>query len=306
MSKNLNFVALVLFLIILLIIVKKPDSAVDQEEIPEETVIKEEEEVKKPEVKIEPEWVVWNRVKEFHHPRFGKVLNDIESHIEDGHSYRDNRLMTWAHETTHGINNNIRNDHDGFNGFYVLNDRAILIQEPKVLLSQVASKIPEDLRGPSYNLYLVQQRWDWNERPLYLFDEWTAYTNGSACGIELNLAGWEFELMQAHNFNIYCLYLMKEVKSLCPEYDDRQMKAYLQWNIERTFDLLNSHPRGASVVYIVSGLGHREEVHADSSVNFFDVAGYIDLFRVSASAEDLREFMRGYFGAEWCQRIYRI
>lgn len=75
----------------------------------------------------------------------------------------------------------------------------------------------------------------WNDTPLYLFYECTGYTNGSECGRELNTQGWYYELLQAHNFNIYCMYLAMDVKETYPDYDDKQLKAYIMWNVERTF-----------------------------------------------------------------------
>ena len=40
------------------------------------------------------------------------------------------------------------------------------------------------LRGTRFNLYLVTQRRDWNREPLYVWDEWVAYDNGTATGVE--------------------------------------------------------------------------------------------------------------------------
>jgi hypothetical protein len=121
-------------------------------------------------------------------------------------------------------------------------------------------------------LYLVQQAHSWNDRPLYLFDEWVAYTNGSECGKELNISNWDYELLQAHNFNVYCMYLAMLAKS-----DDKQFKSFMMWNIERTFSLLG---------------------------NQNDVLSYIDKVRHSPEAEDLRVFARSYFGAAWCKKVY--
>lgn len=122
----------------------------------------------------------------------GIVLSDIESRMPNGHPYRDTDKITWAHETTHGINAKIRNSNleSGAikNGLYLLNGNGLLVYEPKNLtLRQVASAVPTNLRGNIYKLYMVDQASSWNDRPLYTFDEWSAYQNGTACRNDLNI-----------------------------------------------------------------------------------------------------------------------
>ena len=39
----------------------------------------------------------------------GAVLDDLESRMPAQHPYRDRDRITWAHETTHGLNSYIRN-----------------------------------------------------------------------------------------------------------------------------------------------------------------------------------------------------
>lgn len=285
----------------------------------------------------EPEWTNWPKVRSVNN--LGKVLSDIDSHMPAGHIYRDSNKVTWAHETTHGINSNIRNSvRDGrrVNGFYVLEDRAAVIEEPRTTIRRVASRVPQDLRGPSFNLYLVQQAGSWNDTPLYLFDEWTAYTNGSECGRELNASGWYYELLQAHNFNVYCMYLAMEVKETCPDYDDKQFKAYIMWNVERTFRLAKAYDaaqalqlpperpelvkaeeilygrRGVSCEHPGPPDGLRWDdskkklvgLYGDDSDPTASALAYSEKVKTSSSAEGLRKFARGYFGVDWCQRTY--
>ena len=106
--------------------------------------------------------------------KLGIVLGDIESHMPDGHIYVASDKVTWAHETTHGINSVLRNKHSkintifktateyrpvygggSVNAFYVLKNRYIVIKEPNVKISDIAENIPESLRGRSYDLYLI-------------------------------------------------------------------------------------------------------------------------------------------------------
>lgn len=186
----------------------------------------------------EPKWIAVEPVKIV--TGLGVTLNDVESRLKDGHPYTHISKITWVHETTHGINSLIRNKYKvGHNAFYVLDGKGIVFKEPKTTLTKIAGNIPPELRGPSYELYLVQQRKDWNDCPLYLFDEWTAYINGSICGVELNHEGWEYSLLQAHNFNVYCIYTIKTVRDEHKEYDVSSLDEFLKWNLNRTLNLLD-------------------------------------------------------------------
>ena len=263
---------------------------------------------------VEPKFTSWSPVRKVTNSSLGKVLQDIDSHMPAGHQYSDGNKVTWSHETTHGINANIRNENQSLgniNGFYCLQDRACIIQEPKTTIQKMSHTIPKALRGPSYDLYLVTQTKDWNDRPLYLFDEWIAYTNGSETGRELNHQGWWYELLQAHNFNVYCMYLAMHVKQVCPEYDDAQMKAFMMWNVERTFHLARpfdpmpvSLPKPFPVAkkhihpYIVP-----QRYGSDASP-VKEAMDYVLKVQTLSEAESLRTFARNYFGNEWCKRIY--
>jgi hypothetical protein len=264
---------------------------------------------------IEPKFDNWPKVRTVTNEKLGKILQDIDSHMPAGHQYSDANKVTWAHETTHGINSNIRNKHPDstkVNGFYCLNDRACVIYEPKTTIRAFASTVPQALRGPSYNLYLVQQTSGWNDRPLYIFDEWIAYTNGSETGRELNHQGWYYELLQAHNFNVYSMYLAKHIKEKCPDYDT-QLKAFMMWNIERTFrlaapfekrDVMQSEPEEV-------GQSGKKHLHPhviptgnDDQNPTKEALDYVEKVRTLPEAEPIRTFARQYFGAEWCKRIY--
>lgn len=114
-------------------------------------------------------------------------LGDIENRMPPGHIYRDSDKITWGHETTHGINARLRNQYarPRGNAFYVLGNRAALIQEPPTTLTRVADAVPGYMRGRIYDLYLVNSRQWWDGEPLYMVDEWVAYCNGSAVGMQL-------------------------------------------------------------------------------------------------------------------------
>jgi len=301
--------------------VKQPEIPIIQEQPPDAIPIPPEPPEKHPPpppeiAPIEPTFDSWPRVRNVQNPALGKILQDIDSHMPAGHQYSDRNKVTWAHETTHGINSNIRNNHretSKVNGFYCLEDRACIIYEPKTTIRAIAPKVPQALRGPSYQLYLVSQTGDWNNRPLYLFDEWIAYTNGSETGRELNHQGWYYELLQSHNFNVYCMYLAMTVKNTCPDYDDKQMKAFMMWNIERTFRLAAPFENRAVQVSEPQEVGdtlnkhlhHHDIPHGgDDSDPIRNAVDYVEKVRTLPEAEELRSFARDYFGADWCKKVY--
>jgi hypothetical protein len=264
----------------------------------------------------EPRWKKWNRIYEASDPDLGVVLGDLESHLKKGHSYRDDNKITWAHQVTHGINAVIRNENmikEGCNGFYVLQDRAIILKEPFITINDVVREIPNKLRGPSFNLYLIEQNDKWNDRPLYLMDEWIAFTNGSEVGKELNFEGWYFELLQAHNFNVYCMYMAMIIDRDVSNYRDSELKKFMKWNIERVFMISIPSDREEIDRVVqkktvsfnnklfcphcrVEGIGQK--------VDLKRIKDYIDLIRTLPEAEKLRVFAKYYFGEDWCKRVY--
>jgi hypothetical protein len=115
----------------------------------------------------------------------GPFLTDVESRLprEMGTRYRDSSRITWCHETTHGIHAALRNRYR-LPAFYPGGGRFALVEPPAITLSDVAAVIPQNLRGTRYQLYLVKQRRDWERDPLYVWDEWVAYDNGTTAGLE--------------------------------------------------------------------------------------------------------------------------
>jgi hypothetical protein len=94
--------------------------------------------------------------------------------------------ISTCHETSHGCSSEIRNSEGGkVNGFYVGNNRAAVIPEPPgVRKSDAIPFIPKSLQGGRYNLYIINQR-EWDDRPLYIYDEFNAYIIAAYCAIDL-------------------------------------------------------------------------------------------------------------------------
>jgi hypothetical protein len=222
----------------------------------------------------------WPAVRQVSPDGIGSVLADIDSHMPAGHQYRAANKITWAHETTHGINANIRNKHfqsgRKVNAFYVLQNRAIVVEEPKTTIAAVANNVPQSWKGTCYQLYLVQQRSGWNNEPLYLCDEWVAYTNGAACRKDLNMEDGASEMEFTCEFTGYVLSLTYTIKQNCPNYDDKQFKAFVMWSVERTMQIYNNE----------SGANTR-----------------LTAIRTAPDGETIRQFARSYFGTDWCKEV---
>lgn len=235
-------------------------------------------------------FISYPQVRRVEKPELGTNLTDIESHLPKGHHYSHEDLITWGHESTHGINANIRNSQRQssiVNAFYCLRDRAVVLKEPPTTLDKVAKRVPEVLRGPSYDLYLKKQAKYWNDRPLYIFDEWVAYTNGVEVGREMDLPGWDYELLQANNFCVYAVCVAMEIQLNCPDYDDTAFSGFLKWNIERVSNLTRP-------------------IEEASQKPLERSKKYLQLVQSAPEAKQFRDFCRGYFGAEWCKDIYNF
>lgn len=192
----------------------------------------------------------WQIAQALRNPQAGlePTLADIESRMPAGHVYRDSRHVTWAHETTHGLNARLRNqrvelvrvhyaleggvpnyyalprpagDYDlnvslgNVNAAYCLEGRYLLLPEPSCRLSQIAQAVPQSWRGMSYQLYLVQQQRYWDGQPLYVLDEWTAYLNGLATALDAQGGDGQYsDVLQAVEFFGYGMVLLAYVSRL--------------------------------------------------------------------------------------------
>ncbi len=184
----------------------------------------------------------WYRVlplRSVNDPRLGRTLADIDSQLQAGHIYRDADFVTWAHETTHGINSRIRQEFNqpGLNAFYVTGGKAMVLREPRFRKRDVAALVPSQLRGRCFALYLAGQM-EWDDCPLYLLDEWVAYTNGSIVGRELGRDGLRSEIENCVEFTGYACTVLEAVERHDPNYCDRaHLKEFVVWNTGRVLEM---------------------------------------------------------------------
>jgi hypothetical protein len=185
------------------------------------------------------EWIDFPAQKKLDDPAWGPFLTDVENHLpqEYGCTYRDADMVTWCHETTHGINAHLRMRYGGRgrNAFYVGNDYGALVDEPRLTIGQVAEAIPESLRSTRFNTYLVSQRGSWDNQPLYIWDEWVAYTNGAQTALDrvgMSRQGRMDWMMGMLEFDVYALYVVKLAQENGS--DSKQLLEFFAWNWRRS------------------------------------------------------------------------
>jgi hypothetical protein len=164
------------------------------------------------------------------------IHNDVMNHCEKPST--GNGRYTDVHETSHFISSALRKGRMGYNGFYVLDDNAVVVKEPPATIGEVAKYVPSNLRGFRYKLYFVEQRRYWDEQPLYIAEEWNCYTLGGMCAIDDYNNKRELERTDAvsgmFEFMIYSTALAMCVEDKCPEYwkTNKKFKDFIQYRMD--------------------------------------------------------------------------
>ncbi|MEZ4468933.1 MAG: hypothetical protein R3F43_32005 [bacterium] len=228
--------------------------------------------------------------------RGGAVLQDILSHLPAryGNTYSDDDPLTHGHETSHGIHSHIRNtmnDTGGrANGFYVLQNRAVIVPEPGIRKSAAGPFIPQSLRGSRYATYITGQQ-AWDDTPLYIWDEWNAYVNGGAAGVDLVNGGqwnrgWRDGVAGVLEFTVYAIAVAMAVEEGDPQYfqENRQFREFLAWNTRRAMEVFRA---GKDL----------EAFRWDRQ------DAYYEALRTAPDAEAFRAFCRRFFGPAWADAV---
>lgn len=154
------------------------------------------------------------------------ALADVECHLEKPNEFYSSDQGTFTHEGTHGVNAQIRFGRGGFNAFYVLGNRCMVLREPNVTLSTLANSIK--VRGKAF-WYL--QRGVWDNQPLYVLDELTAYINGCQAYLELG-KGADYAHSRDYAWDLlrYARILAEIVRRRQPDYvDQKHLDEYLDY-----------------------------------------------------------------------------
>lgn len=183
---------------------------------------------------------------------WGSVLTDIVQHCPSAwvNIYWDADKVTHGHETSHGIHAHLRNNFNTTggpaNGFYVLSNQAAIVAEPNLWIHDVAPYVPQALQGFRYSLYLLNSP-SWDDTPLYVWDEWNAYTNGTEVAVDLANAGlwsygWRDACMGTVEFVVYAIAVGMAVRDLDPTYfaTYAQFTEFLAWNLIRSLEVFRA------------------------------------------------------------------
>jgi hypothetical protein len=241
-------------------------------------------------------WFTWQpQQPNLTDPSWGVQLVDIAQHLPSQYGTQywfPGDGMTSGHETTHGINAHLRNYEapQGENAFYVLHDHAAFIAEPAMRKSDIAAYIPPSLRGDRYATYITGQT-DWDDTPLYVFDEWVAYTNGAGVAVGQVQAGlyqgqWTDAVMGPLEFVVYAIATARAASVKDPAYfaSNTQFECFTAWNIARAMRVFQAGRSMSQFTW----------THQDD---------YAASLRTAADAADLRAFARTTWGAAWTQQV---
>lgn len=166
------------------------------------------------------------------------ILKELYSRVDDPHRFRDptdpTDLVTWTHELSHGASNQVWNK-KGKHGIYLLDGKGVILSHPDITMEQVALAIPVEKRGKIYKLYLVDQRRWWNDSPIYICDEWVAYTHGAIAHKQM---GWKDRrkdtYQSARELEVYVREMLKVIKQRDPDYPEMaELQQFVEYQAKR-------------------------------------------------------------------------
>lgn len=214
----------------------------------------------------------------------GSLLADILNRTDEP-SLGDGRA-TDGHESTHRLNNQLRNARGGSADccFYMFNGKAGYCREPGGFRkSQVAQYVPNSLRESRFRTY-VQGAGDWDDKPSYIAEEWSAYINDAAINVEDHGKGFKTDQVDcatgALEMGIYTIALCMAVEKYAPESwaDDAQFKAIMKHQWVRAKEVYDK----AAPLW---------PFHTQDEL--------LKSLRTSPDAEAMRQFIKTHFDGVW-------
>lgn len=170
--------------------------------------------------------------------KYPPILKELYSRVDNPHRFRDptdpTDLVTWTHELTHGASNQVWNK-KGKQGLYMLDGKGVILTHPNITMEQIARSIPVEKRGKIYQLYLVDQRRWWNDSPIYICDEWLAYTHGAIAHRQMGWVDRRKDTYQsAREMEVYVREMVKVIEQRDPDYPELvQLKRFVEFQSSR-------------------------------------------------------------------------
>jgi hypothetical protein len=255
-------------------------------EIPEVVLEKVQQKVEEelPEIpEIVPEFIV---VPVYRDDDEESVHSDVLVHTKSEIFGTKHGRSTSAHENTHQINSELRNFYTPelkrrVNAFYVLNGNAALVDEPDVKMSFVKQFVPESLRSFRWKTHFTND--DWEDRPLYIMDEWSAYIIGAKCSVDDFKANRQSTKIVSGclDFSLYTVALCIAIKEGDPEYwkNNIQFKSFVIWQLKE-----------AKKTYL-EGKNLGFDVREDEKL--------LNALLTSEDASDIKSFLRDELEGTW-------
>ena len=107
-------------------------------------------------------------------------------------------------------------------------------------------------------------------------------------------------IRQMVDFNIYSICVAMTVKEQDKNYDDKELKAFLRWNIERSFEVIDKE------VKVFELIDRNKKLNDKQLNNKERVIEYLRMFQLSEDANELRAFCSDYFGPEWTKKYFNF
>ena len=165
--------------------------------------------------------------------RLPPTLADIESRLQADHDLRVEDPITWGHEGTHYID--ARLVRSPVRAFYCLRGRVARFRNPKISMTRIAAGVPPRLRGAIYRSYLLEpsKLRVLDDEPLYLLNEWIAYTHGSQIRKEIGWVKRGETLQHMAELGVYVSVLVELTSQADPTYDLAPLVTFIRWNVAR-------------------------------------------------------------------------
>lgn len=175
-------------------------------------------------------------IRQVTNQNYPPALIDVESQMPANHIYRDKDIVTWTHETTHGINSRLRNTYKQ-KCFYVLDNQFAMFREPKITKRHVAQFLTFEYHDYQYNTYFNEPYWQ--DEPTHLLDEWVAYANGSVVRNQANYRQRDDTIKTLVKFDAYATALLLAVEKYDPNYPDlEKLRWFITWHLARSHQIV--------------------------------------------------------------------
>jgi hypothetical protein len=195
----------------------------------------------------------------------------------------EHERATNAHENIHMINAHYANKTGGKKrAFYITGEKGVFLTVwPKIKKDDVRQFVPLSVRGYRYANYLNGAK-EWNNQPLYILDEWSAYVGGGMVALEDHQNGINRDrsdrMSGALEFSIYSTALCMTIEQQDPEFwkNNKEFRGFVGKMIDKSKKLFYTGR-------------HIKDFESASQEKL------LDALRNAEDAKELRDFLEEHF-----------